>query len=99
MFLWLQVPDWLLEAICLFIRIIESRKMHTNKENFNVGIVSTGIYIPEGRMTAAQISAATNGQWTENAIIDKLGIIEKSVPGIGDGTQEMGARAAINCRR
>ena len=97
MFLWLQVPDWLLEAICLFIRIIESRKMHTNKENFNVGIVSTGIYIPEGRMTAAQISAATNGQWTENAIIDKLGIIEKSVPGIGDGTQEMGARAAINC--
>lgn len=71
--------------------------MNINTENFNVGIVSTGIYIPEGRMTAAQISAATNGQWTERAIIEKLGIVEKSVPGKGDGTQEMGVKAAVNC--
>lgn len=60
----------------------------------NVGIVGTGIYIPEGRMTAKEISDATNGIWAEQAVIEKLGIIEKSIPGKEDGTQEMGVRAA-----
>jgi len=62
----------------------------------NVGILSTGIYIPEGRMTAKEISEATNGFWTEQAVIDKLGIIEKPIPGPGivDGSQAMAVKAA-----
>ncbi len=63
----------------------------------NVGIVGTGIYIPEKKMTAAEISAATNGVWTENAVVEKLGIVEKPVPTNNDGTQEMGVRAALDC--
>ena len=31
----------------------------------NVGIVGTGIYIPETYMTAKEISEATGGNWTE----------------------------------
>ena len=58
--------------------------------NFHVGIIGTGVYIPEGRMTAAEISQATKGVWSEEAVIEKLGIVEKSVPGEKDGTQEMG---------
>ena len=65
----------------------------------NVGIVGTGIYIPKYRMTAAEISKATGGNWSEEAVAKKLGITEKSIPGPGmeDGTQEMGARAALDC--
>lgn len=62
----------------------------------NVGIVGTGIYIPEGRMTAREISEATNGYWTEEAVINKLGIIQKSIPSEYDGTQEMGVRAGLD---
>lgn len=68
-----------------------------NDQDFHVGIVGTGIYIPAYRMTAAEISTATNGQWSEDAIIQKLGIVEKSIPGQGDGTQEMGVLAALDC--
>ncbi|NLV89736.1 MAG: 3-oxoacyl-ACP synthase [Tissierellia bacterium] len=64
--------------------------------NINVGIVGTGIYIPEGRMTAKEISEATNGYWAEEAVIEKLGIIEKPIPGPDDGTQEMGVRAGLD---
>lgn len=69
----------------------------TDEQGFHVGIVGTGIYIPEPRITAAEIAKKTNGQWTESAIIEKLGIIEKPLPGPKDGTQEMGAKAALNC--
>ncbi len=62
--------------------------------NPSIGIVGTGIYIPKGRMSAAEIAAATGERWTEKAIIDKLGIRQIVVPGPEDGTQEMGARAA-----
>ena len=62
----------------------------------NVGIAGTGIYIPEGRISAGEIAAQTNGVWTEEAIIEKLGIIEKPVPGENDGTQEMGVRAGLD---
>lgn len=62
----------------------------------NVGIVGTGIYLPEQRMTAAQIAAATNNVWSEQAVIEKLGIVEKPIPGDNDGTQEMGVRAALD---
>lgn len=66
-------------------------------QNFHAGIVGTGIYIPKPRMSAAELSAATNYQWSEEAIIQKLGIIEKPIPGPGDGTQEMGVKAALDC--
>jgi 3-oxoacyl-[acyl-carrier-protein] synthase-3 len=62
----------------------------------SIGIIGTGIYIPEGRMTAAEIAAATGGRWTEEAIREKLGIISIVIPGPDDGTQEMGARAALD---
>lgn len=64
--------------------------------DINVGIVGTGIYIPETRMTAKEISDATEGVWAEEAVIDKLGIVEKPIPGEDDGTQEMGVRAGLD---
>ncbi len=69
--------------------------MHQN----HVGIVGTGIYLPEGVMTAAQIAEKTNGVWSESAIREKLGINQKLVPTdpMADGTQEMGALAALDC--
>lgn len=60
----------------------------------HVGILSAAVYLPEGRMTAADIAAKTEGKWTTEAIIQKLGIVEKTVPLAGDGTQAMGAFAA-----
>ncbi len=65
----------------------------------NVGIVGLGIYLPKTKMTAAEISAATGGNWSEDAVINKLGIVEKYVPSGEpcDGTQEMGALAALDC--
>lgn len=60
----------------------------------HIGIVGTGIYIPETRITAGDIAGKTSGNWTEEAIIEKLGIVEKSIPGKNDGTQEMGLRAS-----
>lgn len=63
----------------------------------NIGIVGTGIYIPEKRMTAKEIASATNGKWKEEAVIDKLGIREIVIPGPDDGTQQMGVKAANNC--
>lgn len=62
-----------------------------------VGIVGTGIYIPEQVITAKEISEATNGVWSEEAIIHKLGFTKKPIPGKGDGTQEMGVKAALDC--
>lgn len=62
-----------------------------------VGIVGIGTYLPSKKMTAKEISEKTNGVWSEDAVINKLGIREKYVPGDDDGTQEMGVRAALNC--
>lgn len=63
----------------------------------NVGIVGTGIYLPETTMNAEAISKATNGTWSVDAVEQKLGIKRKFIPGEGDGTQEMGAKAALKC--
>ena len=60
----------------------------------NIGIAGLGLYIPETRMTAKEISEATKGVWSEEAVINKLGINKKTIPGADDGTQEMGVRAA-----
>jgi 3-oxoacyl-[acyl-carrier-protein] synthase-3 len=65
----------------------------------HVGIVGTGIYIPSKRMTALEIAQATRGVWTEDAVINKLGIRQKPIPGHEDGTQEMAVRAAVDCLR
>jgi len=62
--------------------------------NRGVGILSWGLYLPDGVMTAAEISAATGGVWAEEAVRQKLGIVQKRVPGPDDGTQEMAVRAA-----
>lgn len=63
-------------------------------EKEHIGIVGTGLYLPDKRMNAAEISEATNGYWSEKAVKEKLGIIEKVIPGKDDGTQAMGVRAA-----
>lgn len=65
-------------------------------EQVNIGIVGTGIYIPDRRMTAAEISEQTGGIWATDAIENKLGIIEKSMPDAGDGAQDMGVKAALH---
>lgn len=64
-------------------------------EKPTVGIVGTGIYLPKGRMSAKEISDLTKGTWTEEAVIEKLGIVEKTIPG-DDGTQDMGVYAALD---
>jgi len=68
-------------------------------DRVQVGIVGTGIYLPKEIMTAREISKSTKGVWSEQAVIDKLGIIQKRVPSNikEDGTQEMGALAALDC--
>lgn len=63
----------------------------------NVGIVGVGTYLPNKIMTAKEISEASNGVWSEDAVRNKLGINQKCIPGDDDGTQEMGVRAALNC--
>ena len=70
-----------------------------SNEKMNVGIVGLGVYLPQKKMTAKEISEATQGHWTEDAVINKLGIVEKFVPSDApcDGTQEMGALAALDC--
>ena len=60
-----------------------------------VGILGLGVYLPEGRMSAKEIADATQGVWSEQAIIDKLGIVQKTMPAPSDGTQEMGALASL----
>ena len=68
-------------------------------KDVQVGIVGTGIFLPEHVMTAKEISEATKGYWTEEAVREKLGIHAKRIPGPGDGTQEMGAKAGLDALR
>lgn len=63
----------------------------------HVGVIGLGVYLPEKVMTAEEISQATGGVWSPEAVREKLGIRQKYVPGEDDGTQEMGARAAQAC--
>lgn len=65
----------------------------------NVGILGYGLYLPNKVMTARDISEATGGFWSEEAVREKLGILRKTVPGEGDGTQEMGVYAAQDALR
>lgn len=60
----------------------------------SVGILGLGIYLPQTMMTAADIAQATQGVWTEDAVIEKLGIRQIYRPGPDDGTQAMAVRAS-----
>lgn len=60
-----------------------------------VGILGIGVYLPKQTLKAADIAAMTQGVWSEEAIIEKLGIVEKTIPSVEDGTQEMGALASL----
>jgi len=63
----------------------------------HVGVVGTGLYFPATTMTAKEVATATGGRWSEADVINKLGFVKKPIPGLNDGTQEMGVRAAKNC--
>lgn len=65
--------------------------------NIQVGIVGTGIYLPKQVMTAKEIADATNGVWTEEAVVDKLGIKQKLIANHQEGPQEMSYFAAMDC--
>jgi 3-oxoacyl-[acyl-carrier-protein] synthase-3 len=62
-----------------------------------VGIVGTGIYLPKQVMTAKEISEQTKGVWTEEAVVEKLGIKEKFIANKDEGPQEMSYLAALDC--
>jgi 3-oxoacyl-[acyl-carrier-protein] synthase-3 len=64
-----------------------------------VGIVAYGFYLPETTMSAAEVAGLTKGNWTEEAVREKLGFDRKSIPGPNDGTQEMGVKAGLDCLR
>ncbi len=67
-------------------------------ENANVvGMRAFATYVPEGRRSADELAALTGGNWTAEAVRDKLGIEQIAVPGPDDGVQEMGAKAAERC--
>jgi 3-oxoacyl-[acyl-carrier-protein] synthase-3 len=57
-----------------------------------VGVLSTGIYIPEQFHTAERIAQESGVPF--DVVRNKMGIKQKPVPGPGDGTAEMGIRAA-----
>lgn len=57
-----------------------------------VGIVSTGIYIPQTKMTSQEIAALSD--IPEEIIRQKMGIYEKPIPGPEDHTVQMGIWAA-----
>ena len=61
----------------------------------NIGILGIGVYLPQSTMSAAAIAAAAMGLWREGAVRENLGINQKTIPGPTDGTQEMGALAAL----
>lgn len=56
------------------------------------GIMSTGTYVPEGRMTSAELAEASG--LPEHVVREKLGIHQMPIPGPDDHTCAMGAQAA-----
>lgn len=64
------------------------------KEREKIGIVSTGVYLPDYRMTSSEI-ANLSGIPLE-VVEKKMGIREKTMPGPDDHTCQMGIFAAKN---
>ncbi|WP_144509818.1 3-oxoacyl-ACP synthase [Bacillus sp. FJAT-22090] len=58
----------------------------------NIGIVSTGVYIPDNIMSAEEI--ATLSGLPLEVVKNKMGIIQKPIPGPDDHTVRMGIKAA-----
>ena len=63
----------------------------------DVGIIGVGVYLPEKRMTAKEVSEATGGNWSEEAVVKKLGIVEKVVPfdDVEDGNSGNGCQSCF----
>jgi 3-oxoacyl-[acyl-carrier-protein] synthase-3 len=57
-----------------------------------IGIVSFGTYLPEGRLSGKEIALASG--LPQHVVEEKMGIIEKTVPGKNDHTAQMGVWAA-----
>ncbi|WP_078548279.1 3-oxoacyl-ACP synthase [Litchfieldia alkalitelluris] len=57
-----------------------------------IGLLSTGIYLPSSEMTSQEIAEQTGVP--EEIVKTKLGITKKPVPGVDDHTCEMGIKAA-----
>ncbi|MCM3338919.1 3-oxoacyl-ACP synthase [Paenibacillus sp. MER TA 81-3] len=66
--------------------------VNANTADDVVRLLSVGVYIPEGRMTSADIAQASG--IPREIVETKLGIKEKPVPGPDDHPCAMGARAA-----
>lgn len=58
----------------------------------HIGILGTGVYLPEGRMSAVDLAAATGVP--EDVIAFKFGVKSKPVAGPEDTTAVMGVKAA-----
>jgi len=61
-----------------------------------IGVKGLGIYLPETTLSAREIASKTEGRWTEEAVIEKLGIKQIYKPGKNDGTQEMAVKASLD---
>ena len=61
----------------------------------SVGIVSAGMYLPEGRVTAAEI--AVESGMPEWVVRDKLGIISKTKARPDEHPNQMAVWAALDC--
>ncbi|MBA4495224.1 3-oxoacyl-ACP synthase [Paenactinomyces guangxiensis] len=62
------------------------------KDQQSIGLISTGLYLPEKRMTGREIAQAAG--LPLDVVEKKMGIVEKPIPGEGDHPCEMGVRAA-----
>ena len=57
-----------------------------------IGVTGIGVYVPEGRLSAAEIAARSGlPEWV---VRDKLGVAQKPVPGPDDHPTQMGVWAA-----
>jgi len=72
--------------------MLQCNMIGQNHELADIGILSTGTYIPESRMGSAELADRTG--IPKNIIEDKFGVLSKPVPGPDDHTCAMGARAA-----
>lgn len=59
-----------------------------------IGILGLGLYLPDHKLTAADIAKATEGAWSEDNVFQKLGIRSIYRPGPEDGTQAMAVKAS-----
>lgn len=66
--------------------------MTPRRDPRNVGITGLGTYVPAGRLSAADLASATGlPEWV---VRDKLGIVERVLPGPEDHPAAMGVHAA-----